>query len=90
MGNEKHLKFSSDLVPLVLSGEKTVTWRIDDDKDLQAGDVVMLLAQPDFKIFAKGVIDFVVIKTMGDIEESDFDCHERFANHEEMLKVYSR
>jgi hypothetical protein len=34
----KTLKFAANLVPLILSGEKTSTWRLFDDKDLQVGD----------------------------------------------------
>jgi len=34
----KSLKFSAELVPLILSGEKTMTWRFWDDKDLDSGD----------------------------------------------------
>ena len=34
----KTLKFASHLVQKILSGEKTSTWRLFDDKDLQVGD----------------------------------------------------
>ncbi len=34
----KSLKFRSHLVPLILSGQKYVTWRLLDDKDIKAGD----------------------------------------------------
>jgi hypothetical protein len=32
----KTLKFYDNLIPLILSGEKTSTWRIFDDKNLSA------------------------------------------------------
>lgn len=32
----KVLKFSENLVPLILSGQKTATWRMFDEKDLAA------------------------------------------------------
>ncbi len=34
----KTLNFSDKLVPLVLSGAKTATWRLFDDKNLAIGD----------------------------------------------------
>lgn len=39
----KTLKFRDRLAQLVLSGEKYVTFRIFDDKDLQVGDELLLL-----------------------------------------------
>jgi len=31
----KTLKFSKNLIPSIVSGEKTITWRCLDDKDLK-------------------------------------------------------
>jgi hypothetical protein len=39
----KTLKFRDYLVPLILSGSKTATWRLFDDKDLAKGDAIQLL-----------------------------------------------
>jgi len=36
----KTVKFRPDLAQLIMDGKKTTTWRLFDDKDLQAGDVV--------------------------------------------------
>ena len=36
----KTLKFTTYLVPLVLSGEKYTTFRLFDDKDIQEGGVI--------------------------------------------------
>jgi hypothetical protein len=38
----KIVKFRDYLVPLVLSGEKTSTWRLFDDKNLSAEDEIEL------------------------------------------------
>jgi len=38
----KTVKFRDYLVPLVLSGGKTSTWRLFDDKDLSVGDEIEL------------------------------------------------
>ncbi len=37
------VKFREHLVLKILSGEKTVTWRLFDDKDLQEGDRIELV-----------------------------------------------
>lgn len=86
----KSLKFASDLVPLVLSGEKTVTWRLWDDKDIQEGDELSLIKRPEMTEFGKAVVISVYEKEMRDISDKDFDGHEKFASKEEMYKTYSK
>ena len=87
---KKSLKFREHLVPLVLSGEKTVTWRLFDDKELQVEDDIDLVNWNTKKIFGKGILTEVKEKPLGDIEESDFDGHEKFESGEEMYETYRR
>ncbi len=49
----KTIKFSDPLPEMILKGEKNVSWRIGDEKDLSAGDVVSLLRKPELKEFAR-------------------------------------
>ena len=56
MENYKTLKFDSNLVPKILSGDKTSTWRLFDDKDLKVGDNLILIEKETGKEFAKAVI----------------------------------
>ncbi|MFZ2187858.1 MAG: ASCH domain-containing protein [Candidatus Moraniibacteriota bacterium] len=85
---EKTLKFADNLVPLVLSGEKTSTWRISDDKDLQVGDKLVLLNKATLQEFAKARIVLVRGKTLGEIEDADFDSHERYESKEKLFAAY--
>jgi hypothetical protein len=39
----KKLKFRHHLVKEIVTGSKTVTWRLFDDKDLQVGDELELI-----------------------------------------------
>lgn len=68
----KTLKFAENLVPLVLSGEKDVTWRLFDDKDLKEGDRLSLCRAENGEEFSQAVIVSVFEKRMGDIDERDF------------------
>lgn len=86
----KTLKFYSELVPLVLSGEKDSTWRLFDDKDLQKGDELALLDKGTLREFAKAVILSVREKKLGEIEESDFTGHEKFESKEKMFETYRK
>jgi len=86
----KTLKFSPDLVPLILSGEKTLTWRLWDDKDLQVGDMVTFIRIPELTPFATAKITSAVEKPMGQLTEEDKRSHETFESDEEMYNTYTK
>ena len=86
----KTLKFSKEIIPAILTGAKTTTWRCFDDKDLKRGDEVFLLDSETKKSFAKAVLVEVKEKTFGELDEGDKKGHEKFKSNEEMLKMYSR
>ncbi len=85
----KTLKFSKELLPEILSGKKTVTWRCFDDKDLKEGDEVLLLEHETKNPFAKAVLTKVNEKTFGELSKEDKKGHEEFKIDEEMYKTYS-
>lgn len=76
------------LVPLVLSGEKTSTWRLFDDKDLQKDDNLLLINKATGEEFAKATITKIEEKKLKDLEESDFEGHEKFESEEKMYEAY--
>lgn len=87
---KKRLRFSPDLVPLVLSGEKYSTWRLFDDKDLTEDDTLDLLDSKTNMQFATARIIKVVEKPLGDLTDKDRKGHEQFNSEEEMYATYSR
>lgn len=84
----KTLKFKNHLVPLVLSGEKDVTWRLFDDKDLQTGDELSLVNADSGEAFGTATITSVREKQLGAVEDSDYDGHERYASAKEILETF--
>ncbi len=86
----KRLKFAGDLAALVLSGHKTVTWRIDDDKDIRAGDVLSLVRSDTGETFASADVVSVSTRTFGTLTPQDRLGHETFPNDAEMLSTYGR
>lgn len=84
----KVLKFRDHLARLVLSGEKDVTWRLFDDKDLTVGDVVNLINWSTNEVFGKAELLEIKEKQLGKIEEADFIGHEKFESKEEMYANY--
>jgi len=85
----KSLKFAPPLVPLILKGEKTITWRLFDDKNLQEGDLVRFLNSETTKEFATAKLIKVVSKKMKEVDDGDFDGHEKFTSKEQMYETYS-
>lgn len=86
----KALKFRSELADMILSGEKTITWRLFDDKDLKSGDAVKLIRWESGEQFGEAVLQEVREKRFADLTEEDTTGHETFANDEEMYATYAK
>ena len=84
----KTIKFRPNLAELVMAGKKDLTWRLFDDKDLSQGDEVDLINWETKMKFAGAIITKVWEKKMSELNEADFDGHERFSNEAEMYKTY--
>lgn len=87
---EKTLKFAPDLVSKVLSGEKTSTWRLFDDKDLKLGDRLIFINKETGIEFGSAVITSLWIKTLGSLVPEDWIGHEKFSSEEEMYNTYRK
>ena len=85
----KTLKFTPELCEKILNGEKTSTWRLFDDKELQSGDVVEFINKDTGKMIGVAVLTNVKIKTLGSLEEADWVGHETYISVEEMYRTYS-
>ena len=86
----KTLKFKPNLAKQILSGEKTLTWKLFDDKDLQIGDRLNFIDQETGENFAKAEIANVIEKTLEEVTENDYEGHEKYKSDEEMLKTYKK
>ena len=86
----KTLKFVPHLVTQILSGEKTSTWRLFDDKDLQQGDELLFVNKETGEKFGTAVITSLHSKTLGTLTDEDWKGHERFASEEEMYATYRK
>ena len=86
----KTLKFRKELSELILSGNKTTTWRLFDDKDLSIGDQVSFVVWENGNEFVHVEIILVKETTFGQLTEIDWDGHERFSSDEEMYKTYEK
>ena len=86
----KTLKFTQDLAQQILAGEKTSTWRLFDDKDLQEGDDIVFLNKETDEKFGTAIVTSLHKKTLGSLEEADWIGHERFSSEEEMYQAFRK
>ena len=86
----KTLKFIPELRDMILAGEKDTTWRPFDDKNLKSGDVIELLTSGTQEKFATAVAVEVKSKTFGELDNDDWDGHEKFSSKKEMFETYTK
>lgn len=84
----KTLKFASELCSQILSGEKTSTWRLFDDKDLQTGDELVFLNKENLEQFGTAKITTLYTKTLSTLDERDWKGHERYPSEKAMYEAY--
>lgn len=88
MSKMKVLKFKKQLVDKILDGSKTSTWRMFDDKDLKVGDIIELLDETSKEKFSEAEIVNIKEKKLREVDEKDFDGHEKYLDSNDMLKKY--
>lgn len=82
------LKFADPLAELIARGEKSTTWRVDDDKGLAEGDDLELIHKSTGRLFGGAVIKSVRQRTFSTLEPQDYEGHEPFPDDETMLATY--
>ncbi len=82
----KKLKFKGFKADWILTGTKTSTMRLFDDKNLAVGDMLELENSDTHEIFAHAIVTGVIEKPLGEIDDIDLDGHEKWGSHEEMLR----
>jgi hypothetical protein len=85
----KTIKFRGHLVPAIIAGEKTATWRLFDDKNLSVGDELSLVEFGDEAPFAEAVISEVTEKPLGELTVEDKVGHEYYESDEAMYAQFS-
>ncbi len=86
----KTIKFTTTLAEMILSGEKTATWRLFDDKDLAEGDELEFVNKETGEVFGRAVAVHVYTKPLGQVSEDDYSGHERYASHGAMLDEFRK
>lgn len=86
----KKVKFRDHLAAMILSREKTSTWRLFDDKDLKVGDIIDLINWNTTEKFGEAEILEVLEKPLSELEDSDFMGHEKFESTEQMYEIYKK
>ncbi|MFI5294338.1 MAG: hypothetical protein ACHQ0Y_04865 [Thermodesulfovibrionales bacterium] len=91
----KVLKFAHRIPPEILAGDKQITWRIDDEKGIEAGDVIKLAtndtdATTPGEVFGVAEVLWVKQTSMGLLSAEDKKFHAPFASDDDIYRTYSR
>lgn len=92
----KTLKLDHVLAQQVLRGEKTVTWRIYDDKNISVGDEVQLIDKVDpknraqWQVIGIATIEAVVEKRIKDITAEDMEGHAHYASTADIVQEFQQ
>lgn len=86
----KSLKFAPHLVEKIISGEKTSTWRLFDDKNLTVGDELIFINRDTNEEFGTALITGLKIKTLGTVTYEDYFGQEKYSSDEEMYKNFRK
>jgi len=86
----KVIKFTPELTNLIKKGKKKSTFRLFDDKNLSAGDDVILAARNGQKVinFAHAKLTQVHVKPIKDLNRDDYAGHEPVKDPVENYKKY--
>lgn len=86
----KVLKFANHLIPSLLAGEKTSTWRLFDDKSLSPWDDLEFRNSENNEIVGYGTIISLNEKQIKNINKEDYEGHEKFKNREEIVTHFKK
>lgn len=92
----KALKLQHELAKQVLSGEKTSTWRLKDDKNLSVNDEIEFIDKVDpekpetWEKIGQARINTVTEKRLGDLKSDDYNGHEYYESQEAMLQQFKK
>jgi len=82
----KTLKFKGFKAKMILDGAKTSTMRLFDDKNIKAWEDLEFINSDTNEVFAHAVTTDVAEKKLSELDEIDFEGHEKWDSPEEMLK----
>lgn len=92
----KQLKFDHKYVQALKDGSKTVTFRVNDDKDIRPGDVVEVIDKVDLDFPSTwevpGFLEIQSVKNVAfsDLNKEDISSLHSFGNDDEMLQTFQR
>lgn len=92
----KQLKFEHSFAQSIISGHKTATFRVNDDKDLRVGDQVELVDKVDRDHPTSWVIpgilqiESITQKPLASLSSDSFIRAESFTSRKEMVQVFRR
>jgi ribonuclease HI len=90
----KTLKFNHQAAQEITNGQKTITWRLYDDKELAVNDEIKFIDKLDpddpisWKVIGTGKVKQIVEKNLGDVTLEEMEQGEGHPSKEKALQAY--
>lgn len=90
----KFVKVSHKVAKLIISGVKTNTWRINDEKNISVDDTIGIIDKVDSKVpstwqvIGTGHVNAVIQKRLSDVHDDDLGPGEDFTSREDMIHTF--
>ena len=85
----KKLRFADSLPELIMIGQKTATWRINDEKDIRTGDFLSLCRNDGSEFVNARVLSAKEV-AFKDMTAQDKEGHEKYVSDREMFEKFSQ
>ncbi len=92
----KTLKFNHQMAQLIRDGRKTVTWRVNDEKNISVDDEVWIIDKVDKKnpdtwlAIGTAKVSEILAKHLGDIQDDELGEAEHYATKQEMVDTFRK
>jgi ribonuclease HI len=92
----KYVKVSHKVSKLIMDGEKSSTWRINDEKNISVDDAIGIIDKVDpkdpssWQIIGTGHVNSVIQKRLSDVHSDDLGPGETFDSRQEMMKTFRK
>jgi ribonuclease HI len=86
----KTLKFSPQQIQSIIDGNRSTTWRLYDDKQIDVGDSVEFINSNNGQTFGYAKVNEIVIKRIYDLNKSDEQNHDTYKNEQEILDNFRK
>ncbi len=92
----KTLKFNHEMAELIRQGKKTVTWRVNDEKNISVDDEIWIIDKVDKRnpdtwlAIGTAKVTEILAKHLSDIQSDELGSNEQYASKQAMVETFQK